>query len=373
LPAAAVTPAAAGALRALAGLLAGGAAVAVVLAVALLVSGGRPLALHAGSAALLSLGFACASTATIVALAGVPRVAAGPAAAGLRAPTLALVFAIATAWTASALPLWVAIPATLLTGLVVTADGRARDGERIGGRAPVAAMAGAGALLLVVAAATAQPRPEPTAPAHAGAALLAPARPEAARSRQTTPTASVPAHATPAPTTSAPAHATPAPTTSAPAHATPAPTTSAPAPPPPAPTTSAPPEATPAPAIPDGAAPAPAEFIRSYYAALDDHRFADAWKRLSPAVKARFGTFAHWRAGYATTLASTPQDVRVTPAADGSAIVRHVLAARDRTACGGTREQRFAVTWKLAPAAGGWTVASLSATAAGPAETTPCR
>src|SRR4051794_36350478 len=94
-PAAVVTPAAAGILAAPAGLLAGGAAVAFVLAAALLVSGEHSLTLHPGSAALLSLGFACASTALLVRLSG-----------GLRAPTLALVFAIASFWTASALPLW---------------------------------------------------------------------------------------------------------------------------------------------------------------------------------------------------------------------------------------------------------------------------
>src|SRR4051812_15870650 len=178
LPAAVVTPAAAGALRAVAGLLIGGVAVVVVLGAALLVSGGHSLTLHPACAALLSLGFACASTATIVALAG-----------GLRAPTLALVFAIATFWTASALPLWFAIPATLITGLVLTADTRARGGARIGGRVPVAALAAAGAMLLFVAAATAEPRPAPRTVAHgsAAAARLAPARHAATTSHAAAP------------------------------------------------------------------------------------------------------------------------------------------------------------------------------------------
>jgi hypothetical protein len=148
---------------------------------------------------------------------------------------------------------------------------------------------------------------------------------------------------TAAPTVAAPVHAKPISPAAAPAHGTPT------------------------------ARPAPAEFVRAYYAALDDHRFADAWKLLSPAVKKRFGTFAAWRAGYATTLANAAGDIEVSSAADGSATVHHILIARDQTKCGGTVEQRFAVTWKLAPTGNSWTVASLSASVAGrAAKTSPC-
>jgi hypothetical protein len=170
---------------------------------------------------------------------------------------------------------------------------------------------------------------------------------------------------TPAPTaTPAAPTATPAAPAATPA-ATPAPATPAPA---------TPSDAATAPATPsDAARPDPADFVRAYYAALDKHQFAAVWKLLSPAVQSRFGTFADWRAGYATTLANAPEKLAVTPVADGSATVRHVLVARDRTKCGGTREQRFTVTWKLAPAGSGWTVASLAATVAGPAaKSSPC-
>jgi hypothetical protein len=87
----------------------------------------------------------------------------------------------------------------------------------------------------------------------------------------------------------------------------------------------------------------PRQIVRAYYAALDAHRFARAWARLSPAVQARFGGFAHWRQGYATTLAHRTEDITVD-----RNVVRLTLVATDRTPCGGTTVQRFAVTWRLA-------------------------
>jgi hypothetical protein len=323
-----VTPAAAGILRAFAGLVAGGVAVALVLVIALLVSGAHSLAVGSGSAALLSLGFACVSTALIVGLSD-----------GLRAPALALVFAIATFWTATALPLWFAIPAALITGVVITADERARGGARIGGVLPVAALAGTGVWLLIVGAATAEPVAAPAAHAGAGAALLAPAKTRhAARSHPATRAKAPASHAT------APASHAKAPASQATA---------------PAPHAKAPTSQAKAPATPATGAPAPADFVRAYYANLNAHRFAAAWALLSPAVKARFGTFAHWRAGYATTLASAPENLSVSTAANGAATVSHALVARDKTPCG-TLERRFAVTWTLVPQAGGWRVAGLS-------------
>ncbi|HEX5618807.1 MAG TPA: hypothetical protein VFX51_10325 [Solirubrobacteraceae bacterium] len=85
------------------------------------------------------------------------------------------------------------------------------------------------------------------------------------------------------------------------------------------------------------------KLVRSYYAAIDAGDFAAAWNRLSPAVQAGFGGFAVWRGGYATTLDQRVEAVEV----DGTQI-RHVLVARDRTPCGGTVEQRFAVVWTMA-------------------------
>jgi hypothetical protein len=93
----------------------------------------------------------------------------------------------------------------------------------------------------------------------------------------------------------------------------------------------------PAPAVAAGT------LVRSYYAAIDAGEFAAAWKRLSPAVQARFGGFAAWRAGYDTTL-----DQRVEAVEVDGAQIRYTLVARDRTPCGTAVEQRFAVAWTMA-------------------------
>jgi hypothetical protein len=107
--------------------------------------------------------------------------------------------------------------------------------------------------------------------------------------------------------------------------------------------------------------------VRTFYAALDAHRFAAAWATLPPSLRASFGGFSHWRAGYRTTLSSRPRQIQVSATADGGLLVRHVLVATDRTRCG-TKTQRFAVRWRLAPRRASWGVVSLAATALGPAE-----
>jgi len=49
-----------------------------------------------------------------------------------------------------------------------------------------------------------------------------------------------------------------------------------------------------------------------------------------------------WRRGDVTTLRQRVEAVEV----DGD-VIRHVLVARDRTPCGTTVEQRFAVEWTV--------------------------
>jgi hypothetical protein len=97
--------------------------------------------------------------------------------------------------------------------------------------------------------------------------------------------------------------------------------------------------------------------VRAYYRALDARRFDDAWKTLSPAVQAKLGPFARWKAGYGGTLSSRPRDFAVSRS--GSAVtVEHVLVARDK-GCPG--ERRFAVRWRLRATGTTWNVTGLTA------------
>ena len=114
-------------------------------------------------------------------------------------------------------------------------------------------------------------------------------------------------------------------------------------------------------ASPAAAVPPPEAVVAAYYEALDAHRFAAAWRRLGPAVRASFGAFRSWRDGYATTISSRPLEVAVSAAGDEAA-VEHLLVTEDRSPCGPVR-RRFAVSWRLVRTSGAWRAASLSAVA----------
>ncbi len=137
--------------------------------------------------------------------------------------------------------------------------------------------------------------------------------------------------------------------------ATPAPAAPAPTAQPPAP----PPVAAPRETAVAAPVPAPETVVAAYYRALAADRFERAWSTLTPAVQAAFGGFEHWRAGYATTLASRPHGIAVER--DGTvATVAHELVTDDRSPCGPVR-RRFDVRWRLVLAGGAWRAASLAA------------
>jgi hypothetical protein len=382
-------------LVALAAILAGGCAVLVGVAVVVLALG------HDGAAVereplLAGAGFACAYTACVVALWRRGRL--HPA-------------ALTAIWGCGLL---VAAPGAAIPGAAVAVAGGALA-LCLGSKAPVwrsrrlLVVLWLGACALSVAAGVLAP-PAHVRPALAGAGRPAPATAAPATAASAAPATVSPANATPSPsaataTPSAPARAaTPAPSTAtqaaataspshaatttsstpaqaaataSPAHAatttppeataTPAPTPASPAPTAPSHADAGPPPVTVAPPNPQAVA-AATGLVRTFYAALDAHRFAAAWATLPPALHTSFGGFSHWRAGYRATLSSQPGQIRVTATAAGGLLVRHVLVATDRTRCG-TRTQRFAVRWQLAPGRASWGVVSLAATALGPAKT----
>ena len=103
----------------------------------------------------------------------------------------------------------------------------------------------------------------------------------------------------------------------------------------------------------------PAGVVAEYYAALDARRFKAAWSTLAPPARARFRSFAAWRAGYATTLSNRPE--RIVVSRQGSrATVQLVLVATDRSACGPVHRS-FTVRWSLVVVDGQWRAESLTA------------
>jgi len=103
----------------------------------------------------------------------------------------------------------------------------------------------------------------------------------------------------------------------------------------------------------------PETVVETYYRALDAGRFEAAWTILTPAVRASFGPFETWRAGYVTTLSNSPRDIEV--AHEGSvATIAHELVTEDRSSCGPV-QRSFAVRWKLVLTDGGWRATSLTA------------
>ena len=101
-------------------------------------------------------------------------------------------------------------------------------------------------------------------------------------------------------------------------------------------------------------------FVRDYYAALDAHDFAAAWRMLSPGVQRAFGGFEPWRRGYSTTTSHAPGGLKVMLAPQG-ATVGLTLRAGDRGACGEVAERRYAVTWRLARTSQGLRATAASA------------
>jgi hypothetical protein len=123
------------------------------------------------------------------------------------------------------------------------------------------------------------------------------------------------------------------------------------------------PSPTPAPTVPLATKPAvesPIAVVRAYYRALDQHDFAAAWARLSPAVRTAFGGYAAWRAGYATTLSSRPSEITVTARGSDTIALRHRLDALDRGPAG-PRRASFVVDWRLTRTESGWVATGLSA------------
>jgi hypothetical protein len=288
--------------------------VAAAAGAVLVLTGRDRVSTSTGPAALLALaGFAFATVAALIVLNR-----------GLHPGAAAGVWAVAAAWPLGGL--WLAIPAVL----VIAAIARASGGRDLyGPPAIAAALLALACLATATATARVHDNPRPTSERGQTPSLT----PAPSSERGQAPSL------TPAPTSErgqAPS-LTPADEKVQPRRRT---------------------ETAPAGSV-GGLAPSltPEAVVRAYYADLDAKRFEAAWARLSPAVRESFGGFDGWRAGFATTVASTPEEL----AAEGG-MVRLVLVARDRCA-GGEMTRRFAVQWRLERTATGWRAAALTAAA----------
>ena len=421
-PAATARTVAAGVLFAALGAALAASAVLVITAFRLLGSGDARLDLGGPPAVLLAVAFAAVNVAALLLL---TREWAPP-----RAVTAAFAFVVAMAWPLSGIPLLAGLLAIVAIGLALGRDRRIGGGRRITGWGPPGALAAAGVALAIAGAALAESHPtQPPKPAAVSEA--APAGEEAsdadANGADREDANDAAGHETPsgAATSEADGDAGPTgaaasgvardnPTGEAAKHMAPAGATgdtgaevprggadasdAAPndpigdAAPIEASGATGDPASDVAPSEPAGTAPADAEppssqsesasltqapaaslgdaesFVRAYYRALDEKRFDDAWTSLSPAVRTRFGGFAGWKAGYATTLYSKPRNLTVTAAGSG-VTVKHLLIARD-TNCSG--ERRFNVTWTLRRVSEQWSVTALTAAAVG-ADSAKCR
>ena len=301
---------------------------------------------------------ACASVAALIALTR--------EAGGLRPGALAGAWVLAFAWPLSGAPVPAAAVATVATGLAVRWGA---DGARGRGGAVAAALLAAAALGLMTIAVAAPPDEgaayRPPAEARASAAAER-APPAAAQSRPSTATEDAPSNAAAgdAPSSAADEETPSAAAGDAPSSAADEETPSAAAdeetP------SAAADEETPSAAADEETPSAGADealsaarAVRAYYRALDRRDFGDAWRGLSPGIHASFGGFERWRAGFATTLSSTPSALRATVAGDGAAVA-HVLTARDSADCG-VLVRQFSVQWRLRRTPNGWRAVALIA------------
>ncbi|MBE2320686.1 hypothetical protein DVA67_032295 [Solirubrobacter sp. CPCC 204708] len=368
MPAAAARTAAAGVLFAVFAFVAGGVAVLAIVAARLIVAGDDHLAIEGASLVLLVVGFGLANAATLTLL---TRIA--------RPSTLTVAAAAAIVWPLSGHALLAAPVALVLVALLAMRDQRVRGSRRAGPTLGVA-LAAAATVMSIAGAVTATT--ERTAASPRGGDDTRAGREEAPagsdeapapRGGDDTPTGR---EETPAGSDEAPApRGDDTPTAQdgddAPrGDATPAGRDEAPAPRGGDDVPTAPAGALPTPRADDaastprdaspGAATGPEAFVRAYYADLNAQRFAEAWAKLSPAVQATLGPYARWKAGYGTTISSTPRGFVV-----GDDRVTHMLVARDK---GCDRARQFRVTWQLRSEGREWRVNGLAAVAIGSQE-----
>jgi hypothetical protein len=116
------------------------------------------------------------------------------------------------------------------------------------------------------------------------------------------------------------------------------------------------------PTVPDTAAleVSATQFLRNYYLDLEVQDFHGAWRRLGADVRATFGGYEAWQAGFEHTISQRATDIDAI-VTGSSASVALTLHATDIDACADSVRQRFAQTWTLTRIDGRWQATGVTA------------
>jgi hypothetical protein len=97
-----------------------------------------------------------------------------------------------------------------------------------------------------------------------------------------------------------------------------------------------------------------AEYVRAFYADLEQRRYQEAWPRLAEDLRQIHGSFDSWVSGFDTTVRQSASDLVAKAAGPATVRVALKLTAvdRDKRDCEATR--RFAVEWRLDWMGGKW-------------------
>jgi hypothetical protein len=97
-----------------------------------------------------------------------------------------------------------------------------------------------------------------------------------------------------------------------------------------------------------------AEYVRAFYADLEQRRYQEAWPRLAEDLRRIHGSFDSWVSGFDSTVRQSASDLVAKAAGPATVRVSLTLTAvdRDKRDCEATR--RFAVEWRLDWMGGKW-------------------
>jgi hypothetical protein len=97
-----------------------------------------------------------------------------------------------------------------------------------------------------------------------------------------------------------------------------------------------------------------ADYVRAFYADLEQRRFRAAWPRLAEDLRASYGGYDAWVSGFDNTVRQSASDLVAKAAVPATVRLSLTLTAvdRDKHDCEVTR--RYAVEWRLDLMGGKW-------------------